>query len=75
MSKENKIKRCANSCDWPRCTFADCRGKYPELLAYSDKQIIAADIIPFRLCGEGDNICNCKSKSECGYNNLKFSHE
>ena len=22
----------------------------------------------FKPCGEGDNICNCKDASECGYN-------
>lgn len=21
----------------------------------------------FKPCGEGDNICNCKNESECGY--------
>lgn len=23
--------------------------------------------LPFKPCGEGDNICNCKSADECGY--------
>lgn len=23
--------------------------------------------LPFKKCGEGDNVCNCKNANECGY--------
>lgn len=34
------------------------------------KKLRIADVsgsLPFKKCGEGDNVCNCKNADECGY--------
>lgn len=39
----------------------------PDRVAKNLQKAPVSGSLPFKKCGEGDNVCNCKSADECGY--------